>query len=461
MKSTKIKILKILLLLVAISLTAASARGGQFTDDEQRALRDAVQARYDVVPLSDGVALRPKTRTKDVRLIEIADGSIVINGTTVTGRELRERLGADADAIVRLSYLSTEESRALFEKSPEPVEPVEPSRSDVERTPGAEVDEPRRVRSSRDRVRVFGNLTVDRDEEINGDVVAVFGSVKVDGVVRQEVVSVFGSVDLGPEAVVGGDVVAVGGRVRRAATARTRSGVTEISLGTISIGDPDFRMHVPPWFRGFGGPFYWLGGDFGAVPRLVGSIMRFGLILLVAGIALLIARPAVEGAAQRVSDEPLKATLVGLSAQLLIIPVLLLTALLLVVTVIGIPLIALLPFVVLFLVLLAIVGFTGTAAAVGSWLLRRMGTATAPPFVEVTLGVLVLLSPLLLGRMLAVAGWTLSPIAVLFVSLGFIVELLAWSSGFGAALSNSYARWRARRAIRRNGSTPTVTPTPT
>jgi len=122
-------------------------------------------------------------------------------------------------------------------------------------------------------------------------------------------------------------------------------------------------------------------------------------------------------------------------------------------------LIALLPFVVLFLVLLAIVGFTGTASAIGSWLLRRTGT-TAPPFMEVTVGVLVLLSPLLLGRILAVAGWTLSPIAIMLVSLGFIVELLAWSSGFGAALSNSYARWRARRAIRRNGSTPTVTPTP-
>lgn len=452
MKSTKI-----VLLLVALSLTAASAaRGGQLTDDEQRALRDRIQERYDVVPLSDGVALRPKTRSKDVRLIEITDGSIVINGATVTGRELRERLGADADAILRLSYLSTAEFRALFEKPPEP---VEPSPTDVERTPDIDADEPRRNRSSRDRVRVFGNLTVDRDEEITGDVVAVFGSVKVDGVVRQEVVSVFGSVELGPEAVVMGDVVAVGGQVRRAATARTRNGVTEISLGEISIGDPDFRMHVPPWFRGFGGPFYWLGGDFGAVPRLIGSIMRFGLILLVAGIALLIARPAVEGAAQRVSNEPVKATLVGLSAQLLIIPVLVLTALLLVVTVIGIPLIALLPFVVLFLVLLAIVGFTGTASAIGSWLLRRIGS-TAPPFVEVTLGVLVLLSPLLLGRMLAVAGWTLSPIAIMLVSLGFIIELLAWSSGFGAALSNTYARWRARRAIRRNGSTPTVTPTP-
>jgi hypothetical protein len=447
----------VLLLLVAITFAAASgARAGQLTEDEQRSLRDRIQARYDVVPLIDGVALRPKTRNPNVRLIEIDEGAIAINGTTVTGRELRERLGADADAIVRLSYLTATEARALFA---ERAKPAEPSGLEVERIPDIRIDEPRRGRNSRDRVRVFGDLTVDRDEEIDGDVVAVFGSVKVDGAVRQQVVSVFGSIELGPESVVEGDVVAVGGRVKRAATARTRSGVSEVSLGEISLGDPDFRMHVPHWFRGFGGPIYWFGGGFGAVPRLIGSIVRLGLILLVAGMALLIARPAVEGAAQRMAENPIKATLVGLTAQLLIIPVLLLTALLLVMTVIGIPLIALLPFVVLFMVLLAIVGFTGTAAAVGGWMARRLGMSPTP-FVEVTIGVLVLLSPLLVGRALAVAGWTLTPFAVMLVAIGFIVELLAWSGGFGAALSNSYARWRARRAIRRNGSTP-VAPTAT
>jgi hypothetical protein len=182
-------------------------------------------------------------------------------------------------------------------------------------------------------------------------------------------------------------------------------------------------------------------------------MMRFGLILLVAGIALLIARPSVEGAAERVADSPLKAMLVGLTAQLLILPVLLLTGLVLVITVIGIPLLLLLPFVVLLLAVMAVVGFTGTAAAIGGAVLRRAGSASPAPFFEIVVGVLIILLPLLIGRMLAVAGWTLTPIAVLFVALGFIVELLAWSSGFGAALTNSFTRWRARRIARRNGVT--------
>jgi len=236
--------------------------------------------------------------------------------------------------------------------------------------------------------------------------------------------------------------------------------VTEVSLAEISLGDPDFRMNVPAWFRGWGGPLYWFGGGFGAVPRLVGSLVRLGLILLVAGIALLLARPAVEGAAQRVLDNPIKATLIGLAAQLLIFPVLFLTALVLVITVIGIPLLLLLPFVVLLLVLMAVVGFTGTGAAVGGALLRRFGVAAPAPFLEIATGIVVLLSPLLLGRMLAVGGWPVAPIAVMLVSLGFIVELLAWSSGFGAALTNSFTRWRARRAMRRNGATVAATPAP-
>ncbi len=443
--------------LVVLTLAAVpAARAGQLTDDEQRALRERIEARYDVVPLTGGVALRPKKRAGNVRLIEIADGSIAINGTTVTGGELRERVGSDADAILRLSYLKESEYRVLFPPPSEPVEtPRDEPQPDVSERPAG----PPRTRTAGDRVRVFGDVTVERDEAIR-EAVAVFGSVKVDGEVRQEVVSVFGNIDLGPDAVVYGDVVAVGGRVRRADGARTRGSVTEVSLAEISLGDPDFRMNVPHWFRGWGAPLHWFGGGFGAVPRLVGTIVRLGLILLVAGIALLVARPAVEGAARRVSDEPIKTTLVGLAAQLLIFPVLLLTALVLVVTVIGIPLILLLPFVVLLLVLMAVVGFTGTGAAVGGALLRRLGVASPSPFLEVVAGIIILLSPLLVGRMLAVGGWPVAPFAVMLVSIGFIVELLAWSSGFGAALTNAFTRWRARRALRRNGTTVATTPAP-
>jgi hypothetical protein len=60
--------------------------------------------------------------------------------------------------------------------------------------------------------------------------------------------------------------------------------------------------------------------------------------------------------------------------------------------------------------------------------------------------------------MIAVGGWSVAPLAAMLVAIGFIVELLAWSSGFGAALTNSFTRWRARRAMRRNGTTVVTTP---
>ena len=81
-------------------------------DEEQQALRARIEERYDIVPLSDGVALTPKTRRSDLRLIEVSD-TIAVNGTVVTGRELRERVGEDADAILRLSYLDPAARRAL------------------------------------------------------------------------------------------------------------------------------------------------------------------------------------------------------------------------------------------------------------------------------------------------------------------------------------------------------------
>ena len=76
-------------------------------------MRARIEQRYDVVPLSGGVALTPKSPRGDVRLIEISD-TIAINGVVVSGRELRDRVGADADPILRLSYLGASDVRRLF-----------------------------------------------------------------------------------------------------------------------------------------------------------------------------------------------------------------------------------------------------------------------------------------------------------------------------------------------------------
>jgi hypothetical protein len=432
----------VLLTVLALGSAPLVAQTAQ-DDDQQRALRTRIEERFDVVPLTDGVALRPKSRIRDVRLIEIAsDGAISINGSPVTGSELRERLGDDAEPVLRVSYLDEDARRALFaarqEAPPEPVEkePVEAAR------PPAQDESPRRSgRGYGDRVRIFGDVNVSEEESVSGQVVAVIGSVRVDGEVGDQVVAVLGSVNLGPKAVVRGDVISVGGRVNRAPGAQIRGGVTEVAFT-----DPGIPVHVR-WPNEWWGPMYVFGG-FGAVPRLIGSAFRLLLLVLFAGLALVLARPTVESAAHRLSENPIQATFVGIATQILLVPTLILAAILLAISIIGIPLLLLMPFVVLILLVMALVGFAGAATAVGQWLRGKTGIAAAGGFVDVFLGVLVILLPLLVGRVIGLAGWPVNPLAFLLVAAGLAVEYLAWTSGFGAVLTNAFSRWQARRSTR-------------
>jgi hypothetical protein len=428
-----------LLIVFVICGLLAPAAGAQPSSEEQRALRARLQERFDFVPLTDGVGLRPKSSTGGVRLVEIAgDGTILVNGAPVSGRELRERLGADVDPVLQLSYLSAEGRRALVGTGDLPLEVQEPREPSDPLPPDAPRARPHHA--SGQRVRVFGDVTVREDETIEGDVVAVLGSVRVDGEVGGQVVSVLGSVDLGPKAVIGGDVVSVGGRVHRGAGTQIRGGVTEVSLN-----EPNLRLNFEPLvdWRGF-----YLFDRFAAFPRLIGTTFRFLLLVLLTSIAMVIARPTVEASAQRVSDGPVQATLVGFAAELLVVPVLFLTAVVLAISIIGIPLLLLLPVVVLLIVLMALAGFSGTVYAVGQWMRRRLGMGNVPPIVDITLGVLVILLPVLIGRLVALGGWPGSPLAIPFLMAGFGIEFIAWSCGFGAVITNGFSRWQARRAAR-------------
>lgn len=65
-------------------------------------LREQVARQFDILPLQNGVALRPRTRS-DIRTVQVSEGVIAIDGQPVTGSELRARLGADADLILQVS----------------------------------------------------------------------------------------------------------------------------------------------------------------------------------------------------------------------------------------------------------------------------------------------------------------------------------------------------------------------
>ena len=425
----------LLLVVLALAATTAGAGASQDKADDTAVLRGRIEQHFDLVPLTDGIALRPKERRGDMRLIEISEGVIAINGVPVSGRELRERAGSDADTILRLSYLGADQRRALF------ADPETRAGSRAEGRNGARQPPlPREGRHSRgERVRIFGDVLVEEDETIENQVVAVLGSVRVNGEVGQEVVAVLGSVDLGPKAVVRGDVVSVGGRVRRAPGAQIRGGMTEISIGGATR-----HLSVGPWF----GPGDLDLGGFDGFPRLLGSAARLLLLVLLGGVALVVARGSVERSAERIAENPPKATLVGLTAGLLAAPVFVLTAFVLIITLIGIPLLLLLPFAAIWLILLALVGFTGTACVVGRAVRRKFGIGGEGAFLNVSIGFLALLSPLLIGRMLGIATWPDNPLSWLFVVGGTAVEFLAWATGFGAVLMNTFTRWRARRVAR-------------
>lgn len=440
---------------VVLLLSATGARSAELTADEPEVLRVRLEQRFDIVPLSGAVGLRPREPMGDIRFIEVAD-TISINGVIVTGGEVRERVKADADAILRLSYLDADARRKFLDVAPmlsPGTPPAAPSPDRVvERPPADDAPPParRRTRASGDRVRIFGDVHVREGEVLGGQAVAVMGSVRVDGEVDDQVVAVMGSVTLGPNAVVGGDIVTVGGRVNRAPGAEVRGAVTEVAIGGFS---PSEWVPVPSARPRWGG--VWDG--FSGVPRLLGTTFRLVLLALLSALALLLARPVVEAAAERVRETPLHATLVGMLSILLLGPVLVLLSIILIISIVGLPLLITIPFLLCALLLMALAGFSGTACAVGQWVRRRLNLPGASPFLDVALGVVIILLPLLVGRILGLAGWWGSLMATPLVVVAFGVEFVAWSAGFGAVLTNGFGRWQAGRASR---STPPPPPVP-
>ena len=406
---------------------------------EQVALRDAITDRYDVVPLSEGLGLAPRDETIGVRMIEVREGTIAIDGLVVTGQELRDRLGDDADLVLRLTYLDTATRLGLFgaRSLDEPAVTEQPRAVDTPRPDedqDAEVEpEPalrRRVRriGRSDIVRFTGTVTVDVDERVRGDVVVIAGSATVNGQVDGEVVVVGGNARFGPEAYVRGEVTVVGGTVSRASTAEFRRGINHIGFGNYGLTDA---------FSGFSWP------RLGFSPRLMvwdlaGTVLRLILLALLGCVVIFMAQGTVEQIAARSAAEPLKAGFVGFLAQILFFPILCVAIVLLVISIVGIPLLVLLPFALLAIVIVMFVGFTGVVHGVGRWFSERMGRPSQALYLSIWVGVALLLIPTMAGEALNLFGDIFGFFAVILALTGLFVEYAAWTTGLGAVILNRF-----------------------
>ena len=132
---------------------------------------------------------------------------------------------------------------------------------------------------------------------------------------------------------------------------------------------------------------------------------------------------------------PVKAGFVGFLAQLLFLPLLVTGIILLVVTIIGIPLLVLVPVVLVGALVVMVLGFTGVAQGVG----RRWGRAgRQSAFVLFWIGLLIVMAPTLFGEALGLLSGPFGFFAVMLGIVGFVVEYVAWTTGLGAVILNRF-----------------------
>ena len=425
------------LLAVLVAWSSTSLAGAAQTaerDPEREALGRRIEQRFTVLPVQGGVVLEPKGAGRDIRSIELTGGAIAIDGVPVTGAEVKRRLGADADSIIRLSYLDASEQRTLFE--PRRILPEAPNVPPVPTLPEAPIPPtpptpprlPRRGDRSSDRVRIGGGVHVGSDEIVNGDVVAVGGGAQVEGQVRGDVVAIGGGIDLGPLANVGGDVTVIGGPLHRDPSARVGGEIHEIGLGDVNFW-PGWRR-----FGGGRGPnsvFFGPALNGGSFFALVFTVSRLAVLCILASIVMLFGRGYVERVSLRAASEPVKAGAVGVLIQLLFFPVLVAMIVVMIVTILGIPLLVLVPFALLAFAILFLVGFTAVAYDVGRLAFSRLGWDAQNQYFVAAMGIAVVLSPVLLSRLVGFAGF-FWPITMMLLVLGLVTEYVVWTVGLGA-----------------------------
>lgn len=261
--------------------------------------------------------------------------------------------------------------------------------------------------NANDIVKFGTDVTIRPGRKVDGSVVAIGGSITIFGEVMQDVVSIGGDINVRPSGNIHGDAVAVGGTVNEDAG-------STVSGQNVSIGIGALRL-LP------------IFGVLAGIGSILGAFALFLVLLVIAGIALVLARDRMEGMQEVYTHQMGKAVVYGFIVSLLLLPV----SVLLFITIIGIP-------VALIILLLAfpVAALAGIVSS-GIYLGHRIRPGLSSGWAAVTgLGTLVALQwvsgllshvPVigLLGTVLGLVG-ALGWIWAFFAGLGAI-----WLTRFG------------------------------
>ena len=283
-----------------------------------------------------------------------------------------------------------------------------------------------------DVVRFGDDVIVDEDQVIQGDAVAILGSVVVNGVVEGDAVAVGGGLTIGPKGRIDGDGVSIGGGVYKDPGAVIRGQMVSIGKGGRWVNG----QHVSSrFFHPTGFPF----GLFTRVGRLFLFIVWTLLIILLALVVAAIARRPVENVCMKAKKEAFKMGLVGLAAEVLVLPVIVLFC----ITIIGIPIgVVAIPLV---LALAMLLGYTGVSVAVGE---RFAGAGNGKSiYWSLVVGILILEGLKLVSALVRLPGGFLGMIGWVIAFIGWAVIYVAATVGLGAVIMTRFGTRPAAPAV--------------
>ncbi len=274
--------------------------------------------------------------------------------------------------------------------------------------------------SPQDIVQIGSSAVVDADTRVQGDAVAVGGSVTIYGEVEGDAVAIGGNVRLRDDARVRGDAVAIGGRVIRDDGTRVGGESVSIAPGVAAFFPWSVSSdHDKPRSR--------IGGVLTGI--FVSWLVLFFFALIFAG---LISKPTDRvGASLR--HDPLKAGFAGFLILVLSPFILVILG----ISIIGIPLI---PVYIAMLVVAAIWGLIASALELGRSLGTKLYPDTSKPVVTAILGIVLLTLPKHLGKLLIAIGGPIHIIGWSVMVIGSLVVLLAIFIGLGGVLFTRFGR---------------------
>jgi sporulation protein YlmC with PRC-barrel domain len=277
--------------------------------------------------------------------------------------------------------------------------------------------------SDKDVVRFGDDIIIDEDEVVQGDAVAILGSVIVNGVVEGDAVAVGGGLTIGPKGRVDGDGVSIGGGVYKDPGAVIRGQTVSVGKGGKWVNGQHVSRGL---FHQAGFPF----GLFTRVGRLFLFIVCTLLIILLGLVVAAVARRPVENVCMTVKKEAFKMGLIGLAAEVLVVPVIVLFC----ITIIGIPIgLVAIPMV---LALAMLLGYTGVGLAVGE---RFAGAGNGKSiYWSLAVGMLVLEALKIVSGLVRLPGGVLGMIGWVIAFIGWAVIYVAVTVGLGAVIMTRF-----------------------